>query len=1006
MESYLLASLLGMGYLLSNKKTKDSGKAGKSVPTQIGKNMAQKKRPRVLTPYNAGSSRGPNSALGRSPSAVNRRDKPSMRTIYDSNHLQDVARQERLAAQASFSASQNPAATGVIPMRFGGGSGSSSTDRPPNAKDVSQYVRSPLTGQLMTMEQFQHNNMVPFFGGTLKQNMAENASKGRLEALTTGGTPTDLLGPKQETKPLFDSVPNVGNQFGMPVNTDTLQDRIATPVNRSNELPFQQERVGPGLNNYSAEPDAEDQYVKQREFVLPKTVDDLRTASNPKETFEGRTIESGLRGAKRGQFARMAKNRPDTTVELSPDELVPRSAAVKKERRRPDVIEAKKTEREDTSAEYAGAAYAGGVGERKRAPPSRAPHRQALAGPQKNPATATDQGRGQKDDFGRGSILIYANERDLTSRRTHKGNVTSAVKAAIAPLQDLVRTSKKEKLLEDAMKRPDPSLGGARPQIPSKLTVHDPDDVARTTIRQTTQVDVPMTNVQGGAFKSQVYDADDVARTTMRETTQVDAPAANVKGGAFKLQVYDADDVARTTLRETTQSETPAANIKGAAKKMRVHDPDDVARTTLKETTQTEAPLMNVSGAAKKSRVYDPDEVLRTTIRQTTQTSTPASNVKGGALKLAVYDADDVARTTVRETTQTDVPFANIQGGARKAIVHDPDDVARTTLRETTQSESTPANISAGVNKSIVHDPDDVARTTIKETTHFDGTNFSSLRGPGGEKAYHVEPEYFHVRATGKESLADKTQPERNIAGQKHLSELRDPEHRARTTGMETLVDHPRPEGNIEGLQGRVGGYEVADVEAPTTQKEVLSIQSRVGGAETLAGRGGGGYEVANEHTVVPETQKQVLSDRDYYGTAAEQGPGATTSYDSAYNAETNELRELTLMGREPTQVSTNIPSGSEVINLENTRRNLFPDDASERISRNAIATPVNPDVLDTIAEETDGGDQWRLQMGQVTQEPNLYSQVESDRLDPSLLNVLDENPLNIDVTKVFTSDA
>ena len=47
-------------------------------------------------------------------------------------------------------------------------------------------------------------------------------------------------------------------------------------------------------------------------------------------------------------------------------------------------------------------------------------------------------------DYGKTSIKLNKNERDITGTRTHTSNLTSIVKALMAPILDIVKSTKKE----------------------------------------------------------------------------------------------------------------------------------------------------------------------------------------------------------------------------------------------------------------------------------------------------------------------------------------------------------------------------------------------------------------------------------------------------------------------------------------------------------------------------------------------------------------------------------
>jgi hypothetical protein len=87
------------------------------------------------------------------------------------------------------------------------------------------------------------------------------------------------------------------------------------------------------------------------------------------------------------------------------------------------------------------------------------------------------------------------------------------------------------------------------------MTVYDPNDTARTTIKETT-IDNDYMGIMGlgeAQPRLTVYDPNDVARTTIKETT-IDNDYIGIMGvgdQAQKLTVYDPDDVARVTGRNT-----------------------------------------------------------------------------------------------------------------------------------------------------------------------------------------------------------------------------------------------------------------------------------------------------------------------------------------------------------------------------------------------------------------------------------------------------------------------
>ena len=97
------------------------------------------------------------------------------------------------------------------------------------------------------------------------------------------------------------------------------------------------------------------------------------------------------------------------------------------------------------------------------------------------------------------------NERDTTQKEAPKLNLTTTIKSIIAPVQDLFKSTRKENFIGNP--RPYGHFGA---QVPKKQTVHDPNDIARTTIKETNIHDTRSGNM-AGPKKLTVYDPNDVA---------------------------------------------------------------------------------------------------------------------------------------------------------------------------------------------------------------------------------------------------------------------------------------------------------------------------------------------------------------------------------------------------------------------------------------------------------------------------------------------------------------
>jgi hypothetical protein len=438
--------------------------------------------------------------------------------------------------------------------------------RPPSSNKLfstappSNTFRSELSGQITEQR---HNNMQPY--GRVKA-LGGGLSDRSLETFTGS---TTYYQPKKEVEALFKPQMDVGNINGMPVNTSYFMDRIAPPKAQKNVLPFQQIRVGPGVGQgYECGPKGGYQQFEIQELARPRTVDELRVGSQPKTTYEGRVVE-GQKGSKRGMVAPMQKNRVETYYEQTPDMYLPTTGAVLKPRQKPQPID-KLTNRPETSRPYKGTAYQPSGAEQR--PAVQVPHRQALRALPVGVATVPHGNA--KGDYGKASIQVYANERDITSTKTVSTNVTSMVKAIIAPLEDLLKPSRKE-LSVDA-----PDHKTIQVQFPNKQTIYNPNAPTRTTIKETLIHDSENLNIKPPKGVGVVYDPAEIARTTMRQTMDRLATEINTAVTRKAGAVYNPEDPAKVTIRQTTEGKTRAfGNMANTAPSALPVDQYDVAET-------------------------------------------------------------------------------------------------------------------------------------------------------------------------------------------------------------------------------------------------------------------------------------------------------------------------------------------------------------------------------------------------------------------------------------------
>ena len=479
----------------------------------------------------------------------------------------------------------------------------------------------------------------PLVGQTVgiwaKEALLSNATKAILENYTGVG---EYQKNKTETTAFFNAQKE--NIYGCQDQTDFYKDRVVGPKVQNNTFPIERVYVGPGLNIDPSLPAVGGfQQFDVQDYAKRPNVDELRVKTNPKITYEGRTVD-GMKESLPGEPGRLVKNRTEKYYEQGQDRWLKTTGAVTGATSIPE-FDVKNTNRLTTNSSYQGPGYQNKAEmTRSSIKPS---DRQQLEPTGMRNAALTDKGLGQKDDYNKQNIVVYANERDLTTVRTYEGNLTSLIKSIIAPLQDLVKTSKKEEFTNSARERG--NVSG-----PNKITVNDPNDIARTTIKETTIISDSLGNL-AGPNKSVVYDPNNIARTTVKETTIVSDSLGNL-AGPNKVTVYDPNSIARTTIKETLLTSTDGmATVKGPTQ-LYVYDPDDIARTTIRETLERIDYELNMSTNAKKPTVYDPNDTTRTTIKETTIDGDYfgiADNKENNGYETAHYDAKTIQKQFIAD---------------------------------------------------------------------------------------------------------------------------------------------------------------------------------------------------------------------------------------------------------------------------------------------------------------------------------------------------------------------
>ena len=341
-----------------------------------------------------------------------------------------------------------------------------------------------LSGDYMSTNMFKHNNMVPFNGGKPKGQIYNNNNAETILDNYVGSGSQVIK--KIEQAPLFKPQENVQWTYGMPDMSDFYQSR-QNPVNRNNMVkPFESIRVGPGLDKgYSADgSNGFNSGMEVRDKWLPKNVDELRIATNPKQEYDLNGLQGPAQSVIKnvGIEGKVEKYRPDTFFINTQDRWLTTTGVEKAGQLVPNFVVKPSTRNETTTYQHGTpnsviktASYVPKCHEETK--------RIQLDGFNVGHsfATGTAPLQHQSSDKSHNSHTNYENNRSVNKQPQPFGSgFSSAIGAVISPIMDILKPSRKEEYSCNMR-----IYGNMVGQVPENYVL-TPGDITNTTIKETT----------------------------------------------------------------------------------------------------------------------------------------------------------------------------------------------------------------------------------------------------------------------------------------------------------------------------------------------------------------------------------------------------------------------------------------------------------------------------------------------------------------------------------------
>jgi hypothetical protein len=412
--------------------------------------------------------------------------------------------------------------------------------------DTIQQVYS-LTGDYLNSDQFRHNNMVPFNGGK-PHGQIYNNNNAETILDNYSGTGSQII-KKIEQAPLFKPQENIQWAYGAPNMSEFYQSRVNPGIKNNMVKPFESIRVGPGLdkgyssngsNGYNAGMEARDQW-------LPKTVDELRVATNPKEEFSLINHQGPAQASitNVGILGKVEKNRPDTFFVNSQDRWLTTTGAEKAQRFVAEEV-LKVSHRNETTSQLTGTPNA--VLKTASYVPRQheASKRMQLDAHHVGHSNARGTGPHTDGEAFLKSHTNYTNSRSVNQQpQTFGSGFSGAIGAVIAPLMDVFKPARKEEYVCNMR-----IYGNTVGEVPGNY-VQTPGDVPITTVKETT---LYQPNGYVGNQLNGAYEVNDQQPITNQRDSTTEFCQMNPSGGAgTKHGAKQYDSVYRQTNNEAKE---------------------------------------------------------------------------------------------------------------------------------------------------------------------------------------------------------------------------------------------------------------------------------------------------------------------------------------------------------------------------------------------------------------------------------------------------------------------
>ena len=429
-----------------------------------------------------------------------------------------------------------------------------------------------LSGQQANLDEFRHNNMQHYYGGKLRGYSGNlNSTESILDSKQGNGSQQFS---KSEVAPLFRPDENSHRPNGTPNNSDFFQSRMNESMKMSNVTLWEPQRVGPGLNmGYGSQNsngfnsggtqggDGFNAGMMAREAWMPKTADDLRVENKPKTSFDldghqGPALFPIKMAGPNSKIGVIEKHLPDKSYESGPNRWFTTTGVEQAPPIRSTQLIPMEN-RPTTTREY----YGSGSGSNGQATYTNSEFedskRQNLSGLPLSNASATGTNFANPNDYGSQNYNILQNNRTTSKEGNEFGGVYGMAKAAIAPILDIFRPTRKENVIGNLRE-----TGNVNGLTPTGHLFNSHDKTKVTNREMTTnKINLNYVNVQGQNNTGNAYMVTDHQNYNNQRTSTNKEYIGNGNSNVQGLRPYNSAYAQQNIANKTYEARTNQGNM-------------------------------------------------------------------------------------------------------------------------------------------------------------------------------------------------------------------------------------------------------------------------------------------------------------------------------------------------------------------------------------------------------------------------------------------------------------